>query len=285
MHYTNLEIKNQIGRLAQTERSITVELVEFIRLAMEQNSFRDFGRANIFLWLTLDFGFSKAAAYRRISAARVLRAVPEASEKLEKGALNLTTIAQAQTVFRAQEKISGEQVSAEVKAEVLEKMENQSSEEAERTLRGLFPETASPVRQEKRTVINEELTRHAFNFDREAEENLKRLKEMLSHQFPDGLDAEVIAHALKFMLEKMDNLQTKRAKILREADGCCTYQDAKTGKVCGTRYQVQVDHVIPKALGGSDEPENLRALCREHNLMEAERLLGKEKMAKYRKKN
>jgi len=39
--------------------------------------------------------------------------------------------------------------------------------------------------------------------------------------------------------------------------------------VCGTTGDtgnpLTVDHLVPKAAGGSDDPGNLRTLCRRHN--------------------
>lgn len=34
---------------------------------------------------------------------------------------------------------------------------------------------------------------------------------------------------------------------------------------CGATEDLTVDHIVSKARGGSDEPDNLRTLCRRHN--------------------
>ena len=47
-----------------------------------------------------------------------------------------------------------------------------------------------------------------------------------------------------------------------------------SGEVCGSDYQVQEDHVVPRALGGSNDASNIRLLCRAHNLMHARQTLG-----------
>jgi hypothetical protein len=38
---------------------------------------------------------------------------------------------------------------------------------------------------------------------------------------------------------------------------------------------LELDHVVPKALGGSSEPENLRVRCRAHNQLWAEQVFGR----------
>ncbi|MDG0815872.1 HNH endonuclease [Bdellovibrio svalbardensis] len=63
-----------------------------------------------------------------------------------------------------------------------------------------------------------------------------------------------------------------RRDLFAKAQGCCEYRDAKSGRTCGSTYQLQVDHIYPRALGGGDEQTNLRILCRSHNLLMANRL-------------
>ena len=38
---------------------------------------------------------------------------------------------------------------------------------------------------------------------------------------------------------------------------------------CTSKHKLQIDHYVPLALGGKTTPENLRILCRNHNLAEA----------------
>ena len=47
--------------------------------------------------------------------------------------------------------------------------------------------------------------------------------------------------------------------------GRCTYRDPESGRCCGSRHLVQIDHVQPYAMGGSASAENLRLLCGAHN--------------------
>jgi len=58
--------------------------------------------------------------------------------------------------------------------------------------------------------------------------------------------------------------------IYQRAQACCEYVSS-TGHRCRSRYQTQVDHIVPVAKGGGNEPANLRVLCRTHNLSEARR--------------
>ena len=76
--------------------------------------------------------------------------------------------------------------------------------------------------------------------------------------------------------------EMKRIVLLR-ADGRCVHKDKRSGAQCGSRHQVQVDHIQPKALDGRDEIANFRPLCRTHNLLMAEIAFGSAKMAPFRR--
>ncbi|MBK7963669.1 MAG: HNH endonuclease [Bdellovibrionales bacterium] len=52
--------------------------------------------------------------------------------------------------------------------------------------------------------------------------------------------------------------------VLGRSQGC-EFRDAKTGKVCGSKLFLEVDHVQPRFAGGGNEPFNLRPMCSSHN--------------------
>lgn len=50
--------------------------------------------------------------------------------------------------------------------------------------------------------------------------------------------------------------QRTAAKVKRRQPACA---------VCGATTDLTVDHVVPKAAGGTDDEDNLQTLCRSHN--------------------
>ena len=57
------------------------------------------------------------------------------------------------------------------------------------------------------------------------------------------------------------------------------------GHPCESHWQLQFDHIDPVALAGGKVPtaDDLRLRCRPHNLLEAERIFGREHMDQFRR--
>ena len=56
-----------------------------------------------------------------------------------------------------------------------------------------------------------------------------------------------------------------RREVWRRDGGCCSYVDPHSGRRCGSRFLLELDHIVPFALGGSAEPGNLRVRCTAHH--------------------
>jgi hypothetical protein len=72
----------------------------------------------------------------------------------------------------------------------------------------------------------------------------------------------------------------QRAVHQRDA-GRCRYTD-ETGRRCPERHRLEYHHLHPFGMGGGHTPENVRLMCRTHNLYLAEHDYGTEAMTTYR---
>jgi hypothetical protein len=70
-----------------------------------------------------------------------------------------------------------------------------------------------------------------------------------------------------------------RRQVYLRDKGRCTFQDLMTGRVCGSRFQIEIDHITPVSWGGTSDPAFLRLICRNHNQWEGIQKLGKAVMA------
>jgi 5-methylcytosine-specific restriction endonuclease McrA len=123
---------------------------------------------------------------------------------------------------------------------------------------------------------------------------IEHAKSLLRHQNPSGELAVIIERGLALLIAELEKKKLGKTKhphrarpaqhgaVTRAArrevfgrDGLqCAYVDAASGRRCEGSAFLEVDHVAPRARGGSAEPENLRVLCRAHNRLHAEDTYG-----------
>ena len=56
-----------------------------------------------------------------------------------------------------------------------------------------------------------------------------------------------------------------KRQVWQRDGGRCSYVDRETGRRCNSRHLIEIDHILPYALGGGADPENLRLTCRAHH--------------------
>ena len=151
--------------------------------------------------------------------------------------------------------------------------------------------------------LTPELRRFSVTVSAEFIAELEQVRAALSHQCPDGNFEDVVREAFKLVLERdrkrkaltdrprpppetpSENDRYVPAAVKRavwERDhGRCTWP-MEDGELCGSTHKLEFDHDLEVALGGKPTIENIRLLCKGHNLMKAEQHLGKALMAKFR---
>ncbi|MGH9460949.1 MAG: HNH endonuclease, partial [Vicinamibacteria bacterium] len=146
-----------------------------------------------------------------------------------------------------------------------------------------------------------------FTASAELHEKLNRLQALMRSSVPDGDLAVIIEEAVT---EKLERLEAKRfaktksprktvehadtspksryipapvRRALRKRDGNrCTFVD-EHGRRCTSRDRLEFHHRDPFSRGGDHRPENLRLVCRTHNIYYAERDYGEVVMDRYRR--
>ena len=69
--------------------------------------------------------------------------------------------------------------------------------------------------------------------------------------------------------------------LWERAQSRCEFVDEVTGKRCDCRFGLQREHVIPLALGGTNELSNMQILCATHNQLRARKVFGDKKIDSY----
>ena len=130
----------------------------------------------------------------------------------------------------------------------------------------------------------------------ETRAKIERAQALMRHRNPSG-DLEVVFdRAMDALLEKLEKerlgktsrpqkkarpskdghipAETRREVFARDGEQC-THVD-QHGNRCGCRDFLELDHVVPRAKGSSDEASNLSVACRAHNRRYADQQFGKD---------
>jgi len=274
-------------------------------------------------------GYSESPAYERIRAAELLGVIPEVTEKLKSGSVNLTQLNHVQRMIR-QKKDSGEYVTLEQTANLIELIENKSSFETKKLL---AQELNLPVVEETRIKPQSNNTvRIEMSISDEDLKEVEKAKSHLSHIFPNGEIEKIFMKSIRELNKKFEGKSeakdeakpksekfeerpskkltkskkpkkeaeysaesayafdpsrdlseedlvlneklitrhlllaagkagatiknnnrkhipiTVKRKIFAKANYTCEHVEAKTGRKCISKYQLQVDHVLsPKS--------------------------------------
>ena len=145
------------------------------------------------------------------------------------------------------------------------------------------------------SLVKEELKREEKKRgkkDESKKEEFKKIKEQ-SRNSPDiemkpaagrtkklqselGEDQETFLQEVQNLENHTHDFPTEVKRIVWvRAKGKCEFQN------CESSYQLQYDHIKPKALGGTSELENCRLLCRAHNIFVATQAFGREQMGRF----
>jgi len=250
---------------------------------------------SLFEFTVKKLGYDDGAASRRIAAMRLIVEIPEVEEKIESGNISLTAAAMTQRFFKRQ-KEQGKPIAHEAKKEFLKVIENKSTRETQTLI-----VAKDPMMKIRETVkpATAELVELKLFVTKETLEALNQLRDIYSNKLKDpslGKVVELIsAEALKAKSARnapaarlqvfKDDSKTvtpkKKGFVLNRDDHQCQFTNKQTGEICGSRFKVQIDHIHPKSLGGSNEVSNLRVLCATHNTFMAMNILGRETMAQF----
>lgn len=283
---SNQDLLNRLDKLVQTERKITHMILNHINEVESRRLYAELGFDSMFKYLTHHCGYGEDSAYRRLQAARLLKKTPEIAEKIEDGSLNLTQLTQLQKCIK-QEKKNGGTVNTQQTLQILTQIKNKTSSETKKVLALEFNQpiqTHETLKPQQDGSVRLEIT-----LSQEQMKTLEQAKALLSHTLPDGNWAEIMTHLAERYRKKTLGKEkprkttqsfttarkrsaikiTLRRKLLQKAHHCCEFVDPKTNQKCQSTYQLQIDHIVPLARGGSDCEKNLRVLCRTHNLLAA----------------
>ena len=244
------------SKIVLEEKRLTSLVLEHLQEIENRKVYCDLGIESLFKYCTQVLKYSEAEASVRVNATRLIKAVPKAKEKIDKGELNLTNASAIQRFFRAN------QTPVEEKDHVIEKVKGKSTRDTNKIL-----DEMSDVQRKKVIILNERL--------------LNKL-EKIQKEFGDCSELEAIEALLDQQIQKMQSEKPARKssrlsknqryiprkikeKVYMSAHGRCQFVSKLTGKRCECRTNLQYDHIRPVSERGQSNADNLRLYCFQHN--------------------
>jgi 5-methylcytosine-specific restriction endonuclease McrA len=293
---TDSQLMQTTDGLVKEERKALTNLLLHFREIERRRLYCDYKYASLHKMLVGHYGYSDDEAYRRTSAMKLLKDLPEVEEKINSGELNLSHWGLAQSFFRQESKILQAQISKETKLEILSQISEQPIKEAKRIV---LSQSSAPeeLRPDKVTVVTESKNEYRFTADKSLEDKISEVKGLLAHKYPSLSMAELLGVLCELGIETLKNQKTATARKPRDTKVAPTTaaSDKSFSQIqrevwqesdfhcsnCESNYALETDHRRSKAKGGTNAKENLRVLCRSCNQRAAIRQLGQNKMDPY----
>ncbi len=266
----NEKAKNLAADYLRTEGELLLLLIEMRR----QRVFPVLNYSGIFDYCERALKLSRAQAYYFKSVAEKSEEVPEIKEAVLQGEL---TLSQARRIVPVVTKANHEQW--------IKKAKTLPQKDLEREVTAINPKAKV---KEKIRPLSLKVSELRAVVDRETEENLRALQDLLSQKLGKAATvADVIAWAAKVTRQKFDPV--KRAErsrsvslgkspkmgrhpiplsvkhpVVKRDDWRCTYV-SEDGRRCEEKRWLALHHVREVARGGLNTVDNLRILCRSHH--------------------
>jgi len=121
-----------------------------------------------------------------------------------------------------------------------------------------------------------------FIANQELLDKIQILKGLLAHQMPQASLADVLNKLCDIGIEKLSPAAPQKRCIKKISIKRIVWRrDESKCQKCGSKFALQIDHIIPKAKNGESNLENLRLLCRNCNQRSAIEHFGATKMTKW----
>jgi hypothetical protein len=265
------EVIAGLDNRVEFETTNEAEMIDYIREVLYRRLWLKYHANNIYDFMTgAHYHYPPAVAQRKIDAARMMEVFPEIKELMLREELNISQLGMLAQALRQKE------ISLEAQAQVLDLMRGQNIENSRIIINEAFE--IQVKKRESVRLQRDGSVRLNATFSKEEWEIITKAKELISHSVPSGEIAKVLTYCAAFTVSKKD-LSTSAAEVkprqsqgvsrasrrfVFKRDKTCRFQHPD-GRFCGSKYQLQVDHIISKWKGGSNDVENLQLLCGVHN--------------------
>jgi hypothetical protein len=280
MQQLNLSDKDLLRKtetLVLNEKKFTIQIIEHLQEIQRRKAFLECDCSSLFVYCTKILKYSGAEAHHRIYAMKLTRKNPDAKNKIAPGRLSLTNAAKIGAHI---EKNKIKEASAV--AELVNKLEGKTTREAETILFDLMPNGAIKmvtIKIEIHTHEKFELYRKKFGSYTDEEIMQRLLDQAISGDVPvpeKNISSKVPEQNVTCVNNSRYIPIKVRAQVTSRAMGQCEMVSRETNIRCLEKRSLEFDHIKPFTLGGSNDYQNIRLLCRNCNQRQAFLIFGDE---------
>ncbi len=187
--------------LATREREVMTSILWHLEEIERRRLFSDLGCSSLYAYAVEVLGYSEDQAYRRISAMRLLRTMPEIEHKIQSGQLSVSNLSLAQTVIRRESKTTP--LTQQKKQELVARLENKTSREAQ-VIALDYSSTPSTPAPERERPLTARLVELKFTVPQSTLEKINRLKGLRAHRTPHLSTSDLLDQLCDLALKHWD---------------------------------------------------------------------------------
>lgn len=281
------KIHQHAVRCSRQYKRSEYELVLALQSVDAKRVYRKMGYASLFYYAVKALKLPEGSAYAFINVARKSIQMPKITKALEVGDI---TVSQAKRVLSVIQPATQDVWIEKAKSLTQRRLEQEVAKES--------PHVAVP---ERIRPVCEDRSRLECGISEVLERKLQRAREILSQKRRRVCSLEEVIEAMADgFLEEHDPIErakrsavngteklpvvtvgkgissaTRHQVILRDY-GACAYREA-SGDRCGSRYFLDIHHILPTSRGGTNALENLTLLCKGHHRATHEKIILEEK--------
>ncbi len=199
---TDDELLTQVKKSAANERLASAQLVQDLAEVDRRFLFAKFGFDSLFRFCVVKLKMSDAQAARRVNAARLLQSIPQLKVQIETGEVAVTAASQLHSYCKREAR-AGNPVSSQKKNDLLEQIKSKSTRDVEKILAAKSSLPASLPKDREKT-LTQEFTELRLIADCETMANVKRLREIWSHDAGSASLTELFKKMAKICVETFD---------------------------------------------------------------------------------
>lgn len=296
-------------------QKVLAGILEYLVEVEDRELFSDAACPSLYDYCVRRLGMSEDEACRRIGAARIVRRFPQVLPLIAAGSIHLTTLTKLGH-YLTDENV--DDVMAEASGKTKRELEiiiarrwprpdvpsgfTDSAHEtpADGAVEAVFAELRGGGA--KVTALSPGRHHVEFTASDALRRKLERAQDLMAHRNPSRDLAAVVESAVELLLAKLERERLGKTsrpahprqrgqalgpvrvsqevrRTVFERDGeQCSFQD-REGNRCPATSRLELDHIKPRALGGTNDADNLRVRCAAHNLHWARKVFGKDLIA------